>query len=255
MENLQAKYQALIKRIAAVRNKQKLISLVSGVFYFLAISSAALLLFILLEHTFGFDNSGRKIIDLIFALIIVGAAIFWMGIPAFSILFRRNYPSDATIAQKIGDHFSAIGDKLVNTIQVFPIQFNNVHGYSQDLMDQSLLEIDERVKDINFSESVSTRSLKKSGRLLGLAGMAVLLLFALFSQNFYQAGYRLLHPNMGFTKAPDLQISVSPGNVQKLKNESIEITANKNIKLYFCKTDMSQNIYFIVTKYISDRQL
>lgn len=225
MENLQAKYQALLKRIDAARNKEKVVALLSGVLHFMAISSVAILVVIFLEHIFSFNNSGRKIVDLILAVIFVGAAIFWIGIPAFSILFRRNYPSDATMAQKIGDHFSAIGDKLVNTIQVFPIQFNNVHGYSQDLMDQSLLEIDERVKDINFSESVSTRSLKKSGRLLGLAGMAFLLLFALFAQNFYQAGYRLLHPNMEFTKAPDFQISVSPGNVQKLKNESIEITA------------------------------
>ena len=154
MENLQAKYQALLKRIDAARNKEKVVALLSGVLHFLAISSVAILFVIFLEHVFNFDNSGRKIIDFILAVIVVGAAIFWIGIPAFSILFRRNYPLDATIAQKIGDHFSAIGDKLVNTIQVFPIQFNNVHGYSQDLMDQSLLEIDERVKDINFSESV-----------------------------------------------------------------------------------------------------
>jgi len=231
MDNLQDKYQVLLKRIAAVRNKQKLVSLVSGIFYFLAISSAAILLFILLEHTFGFDNNGRKIIDLILAVIIGGAAIFWIGIPAFSILFRKNFPSDAAIAQKIGGHFSAIGDGLVNTIQIFPLRFKNVHGYSTDLMDQALLEIDEKVRDINFSESVSVVPVKEAGRLVGFVGMAYLLIAIFFAHSFYQAGYRLLHPNTEFTKTPDFQISVTPGNVQKLKNESIEIVAKVTGKI------------------------
>ena len=88
MENLQDKYQALLKRIAAAR-KEKVVALLSGVLHFLAISSVAILFFIFLEHVFRFDNSGRKIVDLILAVIIVSAAIFWIGIPAFSILFRR----------------------------------------------------------------------------------------------------------------------------------------------------------------------
>ncbi len=87
MENLQAKYQALLKRIDAARNKEKVVALLSGVLHFLAISSVAIVFFIYLEHIFSFNNSGRKIIDLIFAVIIVGSAIVWIGIPGFSILF------------------------------------------------------------------------------------------------------------------------------------------------------------------------
>lgn len=253
MNNLQEKYSNILKRIAAVRHKEKLVSLLSGSINFISVGLGAILVLVILENIFGFNSSGRVAIDLILVLILTVAAVFWIGIPGFSILFRRNYPSDATIAQKIGDHFSAIDDKLVNTIQVFPIQFNNVHGYSQDLMDQALLEIDELVRDINFEESVSDRPVKKAGKLVGFVGMAYMLVVFFFAQNFYQAGYRLLHPNTEFTKAPDFQISVSPGNIQKLKNESIEITAtvsgripekiNLNLKEVNTDAEFSHTVY------------
>ncbi|MDZ7318306.1 MAG: hypothetical protein ONB11_04075, partial [candidate division KSB1 bacterium] len=64
---------------------------------------------------------------------------------------------------------------------------------------------------------------------------------------------RLLHPNTEFTKAPDFQISVAPGNVQKLKNESIEITArvsgrmpekiNLNLKEVNTDAEFSHTVY------------
>ncbi len=253
MNNLQEKYSSLLKRIAAVRNRQKLVSLLSGLINFISVGLGAILLFVLLEYIFGFKSSGRIALDLILVLMLTLAAVFWIGIPGFSILFRKNYPSDAAIAQKIGDHFSAIGDKLVNTIQVFPLRFNNVHGYSTDLMDQALLEIDEQVRGINFEESVSGKPVKQAGRLAGFVGMAYALIVIFFAQNFYQAGYRLLHPNTEFTRAPDFQISVVPGNVQKLKNESIEITArvsgripekiNLNLKEINSDAEFSHTVY------------
>ncbi|MDZ7341622.1 MAG: hypothetical protein ONB27_09740 [candidate division KSB1 bacterium] len=253
MNNLQQKYSSLLKRIAAVRNKEKLVSLLSGLINFISVGLGAILLFVLLEYMFGFKSGGRIALDLILISMLTVAAAFWIGIPGWSILFRKNHPSDTAIAHKIGDHFPAIGDKLVNTIQVFPLRFNNVHGYSTDLMDQALLEIDEQVREINFEKSVSTRPVKKAGKLVGFVGMAYLLVVMFFAQNFYQAGYRLLHPNMEFTKAPDFQISVAPGNVQKLKNESIEITArvsgrmpekiNLNLKEVNTDAEFSHTVY------------
>lgn len=253
MNNLQEKYSSLLKRIAAVRNKEKLVSLLSGLINFTILGLGAILLFVLLEYIFDFKSSGRIALDLILVLMLTVGAVYWIGIPGWSILFRKNHPSDTAIAEKIGDHFPAIGDKLVNTIQVFPLQFNNVHGYSTDLMDQALLEIDEQVREIDFEEAVSTKPVKKAGRLVGLVGMAYLLVAILFAQNFYQAGYRLLHPKTEFTKAPDFQISVAPGNVQKLKNESIEITArvsgripekiNLNLREVNTDAEFSHTIY------------
>jgi len=231
MDDFQEKYSALLKRIAAVRQKEKFVSLVSGIFYFLTISAAGMLFFVLLEHVFNFSSHGRKVIDLLLGLIIAAVGIYRVGMPVFSILFRKNHPSDTTIAQKIGDHFPSIGDKLVNTIQVFPIQFNNVHGYSPDLINQSLAEIDQKVAKLDFNASVSTRAIRRSARLLG--GVAALYgLIAIFYLSvFQQAGYRLLHPDTEFTRVPDFQISVSPGNVQKLKNEPVELVARVSGKV------------------------
>ena len=59
MENLQAKYQALLKRIDAVRNKEKLVSLLSGLINFISVGLGAILAIVLLEYIFGFKTSGK----------------------------------------------------------------------------------------------------------------------------------------------------------------------------------------------------
>jgi len=65
MNNLQRKYSTLLNRIAAVRNKKKLVSLLSGLINFISVGLGAILVFVLLEYMFGFKSSGRIALDLI----------------------------------------------------------------------------------------------------------------------------------------------------------------------------------------------
>jgi len=225
MEKVQQKHNNLIKRINSVRLKQKRVALLSGAIYFIGVAGVAILLSILLELFFKFETDSRILIDVLLIIFILIIGIIKIGKPLFLILLRKNYPNNANVSKHIGKHFSAVGDRLANSIQIFADRKDNPHGYSEKLIDYSLLEIDKTVQGINFKDSVNISPIYKQLKLFGVTFIFYLIVLFSMQQNFYNAGYRLLHPFTKFTTPLEISISVYPGNTRVLKNEPVEITA------------------------------
>ncbi|MBC8185497.1 hypothetical protein H8E88_30790 [candidate division KSB1 bacterium] len=224
MKNTEKKFNSLLDRVDAVRKKQKRVFLFSGLFLSLAI---VLLLFIIaasLEAFIHFDSTTRTVIVTLLAGTILSILILKVAKPVY-VLFKKKYPADEKIGKIIGDHFPSIEDKLSNAIQVYKIKKSNPHGFSDDLIDESVNSIHEQTIKINFLESIKSEAVFRYGRLWLAVFVFYLLLVFGVGESFQNAQFRLFNPFTEFNEYPGMTIQVAPGHKQVLKNEPVEISA------------------------------
>ncbi len=224
MKNSENKFISLLDRIDAVRKKQKRISLISGMFLTVAILIFLLIIVASLEAIISFDSTGRMIIALLMFGFILSFVILKVIKPIY-LLFKQNYPADEKIAKTIGKFFPSVEDKLSNAIQVYKIKKSNPHGFSGDLIDESVNSIHEQTKEIKFLESIKSDTVFRYGKLFLAAFVFYFLLIVGIGESFRNAQFRLLHPFTEFKEYPGITIQVSPGHKQVLKNEPVEISA------------------------------
>ncbi|MFZ5516287.1 MAG: DUF4175 family protein [Candidatus Zhuqueibacterota bacterium] len=225
MDHFEQIYQSLIQRIASARTRQKTVSITSGFFVSSAISLILVLLAILLEHTFRFPPNQR--IVFVFA-VSISIFLLWLANvahPILSLLFQKRKPSDANLAKNIGDTFHVIGDRLVNAIQVFQLKSRGELGLSNDLINQSIQDVQGAASEIDFAEAISPAPIKRSARYFSAAAILFAFSFIIFYGDFHQSGIRLMNPTIDFKSSAGFEIVVAPGNVQVLKNEPIELLA------------------------------
>ena len=224
MATAREKYYSLIKSINLVRIKQKRVDFLISVSQFFVLAGSAILFIIVLEMIFNFETKARLFIDCVLILLVVYLAIMKCGNTTL-MLFRKHFPDDTKVASQMGNYYTIIGDRLANAVQVFSQKDENPQGYSVELIDSTLLEIDNQVKGINFKESVNLSRLFKYLKLFFIVILTNVLTFIFLPQDFNNAVTRFLHPWQEVIKYPNLKITVNPGNKQVLKNESVEIIA------------------------------
>jgi hypothetical protein len=224
MKNTEKKFNALLERIDSARIKQKRISLFSGLFLSLAIFGVLFIVATSLEALFIFNSTSRIVIVLLLAVFVLPLLILKVAKPIY-FLFKKKYPADEQIAKIIGNRFPIIEDKLSNALQVYKIKRSNPHGFSGDLIDESINNIFEKTKNTNFLESIKSNVVLRYGKLFFVVFVLYLLLIFGGGKVFQNAQKRLIHPFSEFKEIPEIAIQVSPGHKQVLKNEPVEISA------------------------------
>ncbi|MFQ5823332.1 MAG: DUF4175 family protein [bacterium] len=218
-------YQKIISRLNLLRIREKKLNLAGGFITFLIILMSLSISALSVEAIFRLSSQPRLIL-LSAVLLIVMTSLIWLVVrPLFSIFFRPQSPNDISLALKVGNHFTSIRDRLADALQVFQKHKQNPEGYSLELADTSLELINEEIKDINFDVVADVTYLKKAFKLW-LGGLtAFVLITFIFSSDFLKASYRLIHPLRAFPKNTGLTLSVSPGDIEVVKGDHVQISA------------------------------
>ncbi|OQX87463.1 hypothetical protein B6D60_03815 [candidate division KSB1 bacterium 4484_87] len=218
------KYQNILTRIAAVRRKSKMVSLVRGALIFSVAILGAFLLSQIAESLFHFSTKGRSILAALISFVGIAGFISFLLKPALDFIAQQK-PDDVEIARLIGNHYSEISDKLANALQVFKSQDREKLGLSSELAELSLEKIYEETKEKTFPEAISWRSAILWAKIFSFTVLGFVLLQVLFFSSFSNAAYRLLHPMKQFEDVPKIIFEIEPGNKQVIKNESVPLFA------------------------------
>jgi len=223
MNNIQITYHTLLRRLHSVRIKEKLFSLFQGILNFITACLMILaisLSFISLIHL---NVRERITFDSILLIFILIALIKFLFYPLFQLIVKKDSPSYNLIAQRVGNKFPSIKDRLINAIQLYDFYKQNKEGYSLELVDRALTDIDSVSKDRNFISILDTTSIKKAARLLVGSIAVFVLISTLFSTKFYNSANQLLHPFTSFEKVIEFKLTLSPGNIEIIKDEAVQI--------------------------------
>jgi len=178
------------------------------------------LIFSYLEFKGHFSIGVRTVLFYTFIATGIIALVKYILFPTFKLHgISKNRLSRDEAAQIIGDHFSEIKDKLLNTMQLSEA---SEQTSDNELLIAGINQKMEEIKPFNFSLAINK---KESLKVLRYAGLAILLLciVSVFQGNIVKEGTnRLLNYNKEFVqKAPFLFHFKTPDIVKK--GESLDL--------------------------------
>jgi hypothetical protein len=219
-------YSTFVKRLKRVRNIEKVNSLIAGVVRFCVWLMVVTVFFLTLDWIFQFNSISRAIVDGCMILVLAISAVINIGLPLFDLLIRKNLPSIDSIAIRIGIHFPEIHDRLVNAIQIYRNHLINQEQYASTLVFRTMENAHTQTIDVDFSEIVNRKNITRGITILAMVSAFSFIVLISFRNTYLHSLERLLHPNKNYQHALPFTLTVTPGNIQILKDENVDIKVN-----------------------------
>ena len=179
--------------------------------------SGALLLFS--EWSVGFDVQGRTLLAAAWGFLCI-ASFAWMVV---RLLLPSSSRSLNTVALHVGQHFPSVRDRLLNLLQLHEEAARGTL-YSPELIDASFQDLAVAIRPLNFLESIDRSPLRRARRLWFASCAPLVILILLSPAGMSSAFNRLFHFRTEFTTPSKYAFSVSPGNAEVLKGETVPVT-------------------------------
>ncbi len=159
----------------------------------------------------------------VFITFALGVWIFWKPLMRFMGILTPY--SDKEVARMIGAKFETISDRLENALDLAEMMNKSDFGSSPELIEVSLEHFNKSTIGINFAHLVSFVQLQRMMRTVLLIGAIVALLVVIPGSTFHDAFSRVIHYDQEFIPQQHFVISVTPGNIDIVKGESVTIQA------------------------------
>lgn len=222
MSGSQAKYyNEIINKLEKLVKKNFSLVTTKGLLISFIIITTSLLVFILFETFFRFSPLVRTFLFFSWIGIIISSLIYFVLIPLlkmFNIIPSRNYFETAKVA---GLHFPFIKDELLNSLQLVNTSLT-INIYSSELIDAAFSNVYKKVKDIDFSEIISFKELKRYSIKLIII-FFVTSISIMFITPINSATARFFNYGKEFIPPAEFYFEVFPGNIKITKGESVEI--------------------------------
>lgn len=236
--NPSALYSELTAKISSVRRREHSLTLQTALLNSLAAIVTTWTVALTLEVLGHFDGSTRAAIYWA-AVAVSGAATAFLLARPLGGMFRRAQNDDA-IARRVGFVIPEVGDRLVNTLQLYRgLEGRAVAlGYSSSLAEASIVTQGEPLRHYDYS--VILRRDKRRRALLMFLSSAALLstLFLAAGDAYGDAFHRLNHYGMHYSKPAPFTLVIEPGDRKIIRGDSVEIVVRatgvppRSIKLY-----------------------
>ncbi len=213
-------YQSLIEKLDRFIRKYYLNQIIKGGLLWLGLILALFLSFVLLESQFWFNTFVRQILFYSFIAVSVGSLVYWVGRPLgqyFQLGERINHEQAATI---IGQHFSAVEDRLLNILQLQ----QQIPGAE----DPSLLlaGIDQKAAQIQTVPFLSAIDLVKNKKHLkyALPPLFILLLLIWVAPHLVQdSGQRILNNTVEYERPAPFHFVLANDSLEVVQYNSYEL--------------------------------
>jgi len=216
----QGQYEILIYKLDQFIRKFYLNQLLKGSLYSIGLILLLFLTINTLEYYFYFPTLGRK--ALLFSFLgISGVSLFrWVIIPTAKYFRLGALISHEQAAQIIGSHFSNVGDKLLNILQLKQLATN---VENPELI---LAGIDQKASEIKLVPFKAAINLSQNRRYLRFALPPLLLLLILLfaaPSLLFDSTERLIYNSKEFIKPSPFQFLIN--------NEKLEVLQNNDFAL------------------------
>lgn len=219
----QALHTTLTGKIDGVRRRELRRHLVTGAVNAAAGLTALVTVVGLLEYLFLFGTTGRAI--LFYGGAAVAAAILLRSLfhPLGRMLGLLPAQNDETIARRVGAAIPAVGDRLVNTLQLYGTAEGRGAGVSSDLAAASILSVGPRLLDHDYDVIIGEQERRRSLLLLLSAALTLGGLFMLLGGDLADAYGRVRDHGTHYQRPAPFTLAVAPGDVQAVRGDSVDI--------------------------------
>ena len=211
-------YNDLIGKLDSFIRKYYTNLLLKGTLLFIGVSIGYFISAILLDYFFDYGTTGRTFLffTLIGTLLIAG--YFWIITPLLKIYRLGKIISYAQASLLVGEHFEAIKDKILNTLQLFE---KSQSGENVDLLRAALDQRIMELKPVPFNNAINLKENRKYLRY-ALPPVLGLLVILLASPRFLSEGAdRLFNYSEEIEKKASFEFN--------LQNKSLIVPENSDL--------------------------
>ena len=220
-------------RLERYKRKYHFNLILRGFIYILTVLLSAFLFFNLIEYQFHSNSLIRALLFFGYILICIGVLYKWFFIHLYKFIVKQKQISDEHAAQKIGDFFPNIKDKLLNLVQLKKIESRN------SLLLATIHQRSNQLQVVSFEDSISFKENVKYLKYLIIPFLAVASISIISPGTITEPTNRIIHFNKEF-------IPVAPFNFQ-IQNENLVAFRNENFLLdvRLSGQDIPENAYLV----------
>jgi len=218
---LTEQYQILIQKLDVFIRKYYKNQLIRGGIYCFSLLIVFFLVANLFEYFGQFNTTTRTTIFYLYLALNAFVILRFMVIPLFKLFKIGKIISREQAANIIGDHFSYVGDKLVNTLQLADI--SNDQNINIDLVNASIDQKILKLKPIPFGAAID---FKKNSKYLKFV-IPPLLVFIII---IFSAPSMITEPTNRLVKHGEYFERTFPFTV-KILNENFEVIQHEDYNL------------------------
>lgn len=217
-------YNILIQKLDEFIRKYYKNQLIKGLIYTLGLFLASFILITTVEYFGRFPTAVRATLFYGFIGTMLAILIKWILIPLFKLNKLGTIISHEEAAKIIGEHFSAIEDRLFNVLQL-----KNALDKSEgrnDLIEAGINQKIIELKPIPFTRAIDFRNNRKLLKYLVIPGMFFVGI-GLWQPNVFKDGtQRLVAHNSEFTQEAPFQFQLENEDLKGFKNEDFNLSVS-----------------------------
>ncbi|MCE7933299.1 MAG: hypothetical protein DYG96_01775 [Chlorobi bacterium CHB2] len=218
-------YSELTSKIARTRRREQNLHLSTALWNTIAGGLAVWSGAIALEMLGEFDSAGRTAI-VVASVGLCGLLAAWqLAGPVGRRFGLLRWHDDDTIARRVGHRIPDVGDRLVNTLQLYRALSSGAlaGGYSTPLAEAAIAAQGEPLRHHDYDVIIDPQERRRSLLLLLSSTVMMGSLWLAAPDAASNALYRLSHYNREFPKPAPYSLSIQPGNRKVLRGDSIGI--------------------------------
>ncbi len=220
-----ALYNELVAKLGRVRRLEQWIALQTGGINALAATIAIWTGALSVEALATMRAPGRTTLVTIAACLNL-AAIAWLLLPPLARLVGvLRGADDDSLARRVGSGIPAIGDHLLNTLQLYRAAAAGalVAGASPQLAEAAIVSQGEPLRHHDYSIIVERDDRRRALLFLSSAIISVCALFGGLTGTYRDALDRLIHYNTEYLQPAPFSLALEPGDRRLIRGDSVQI--------------------------------
>ncbi|GAB5521542.1 MAG: hypothetical protein RhofKO_37930 [Rhodothermales bacterium] len=213
--------ERLRRRLHTTLRRMTLAQLLAGLLLCAGVLTGLWLVASAAEARFWMGTTPRSIIFWLVAATAVGLLGYFFVIPLLRLVGLLPSPAEEEVAKQIGTHYPEVSDRLVN---ILDLTSGRASGAASPLVDSAVSQLGREVAPVRFEEMEQFDDAKRVGRLAIMPMLGLAAFWVVAPVTFLDASKRLLSPTSTFQPPAPFALTLSPGDVELVKGESLTIT-------------------------------
>ncbi len=209
------KYESILGRLLKTRNSISGWLAFEGIIETLALAAGLIFVLWLATALFWPEPVARV------TMLVIGLALSTTVIGVYIVkpLIRKR--SLTSVALKLEKHYGKLQSRLIGSLQLYDKLSDNKENYSVELIEKTIEDAGEQIRDLDFNVAVEKH--KPPYYRLALGVLLVIMSVFISGETMYQTSMLFTHPLADIPRPTNLVLTVSPENIQAIKNDDVTI--------------------------------
>lgn len=230
----------LIQKLDSFIKKYYKNRLIKGGIYSFSLLIVFFLIFIVVEYFSKFGTFGRTLLFYSYLFLAIGIFIYYILIPLFSLYKIGKHITYEQAAKIVGNHFTDVKDKLINTLQLSDNTTNKISESNFSLINASINQRISQLEPVPFNKAIDFSENKKYLKYL-IIPLVVFGIISLWNVNIITTSTnRLVNHNKEIIEVAPFEFILLNKNLEVIQQEDYEIKLK--IKGEYIPNDVYINI-------------